>query len=144
VNYSDLIMVIFRSVAIWLLFIVAESLNGVVRILWLEPNLGNVPAHQISFAFASILVLAIAMLSAPWLQVSRLQRLGIGILWSSLTFAFEIGLGRLVFGYSWETILSDYQLSQGGLMAIGLTLMMLSPVIGQQIWVWLTRKQQSI
>jgi hypothetical protein len=137
-------MVIFRSIAIWLLFIVAESLNGVVRILWLEPNLGNVPAHQISFAFASILVVAIATLSAPWLKVSPLQRLGIGILWSSLTFAFEISLGRLVFGYSWEKILSDYQLSQGGLMAIGLTLMMLSPLIGQQIWVWLTRKQQSI
>lgn len=136
-------MIILKSIAIWLLFIIAESINGVVRVLWLEPTLGHL-GHQISFVTASMLVLTIATLSAPWLQVSQLQRLGIGVLWSSLTFAFEISLGRLVFGYSWEKFLSDYQLSQGGLMAIGLILTMLSPTIGQQIWVRLTRKQQRI
>lgn len=136
-------MIVLRSIVIWLLFIVAESLNGTARIFWLEPTLGNVQAHQLAFVIGSILVVTIATLSAPWLSASRLQRLGIGILWAGLTFAFEIGLGRLIFGYSWAQILSDYNLSQGGLMAIGLGLMMLSPLIGNQIWAGLTRVKQN-
>jgi hypothetical protein len=127
-------MIALKSIVIWLVFIIAESLNGTVRILWLEPTLGDAQAHQISFVIGSILILTIATLFVPWLQVSRFQLLGIGVLWSSLTLAFEIGLGRLIFGYSWEQILSDYNLSQGGLMTIGLILMMLSPLIGNQIW----------
>jgi hypothetical protein len=135
-------MIVLRSIVIWLVFIVAESLNGTLRILWLEPMLSEVQAHQISFVMGAILILAIATLFVPWLQASRFQRLGIGVLWSSLTLAFEIGLGWLIFGYSWEQILSDYNLSQGGLMSIGLILVMLSPLIGNQIWAGLTHEKQ--
>lgn len=136
-------MIVLRSIVIWLILIVAESLNGTVRILWLEPTLGDVRAHQISFVIGSILILTIAALFVPRLQASRFQQLGIGVLWSILTLAFEIGLGRLIFGYSWQQILSDYDLSQGGLMSIGLILMMLSPSIGNSIWAGLTHGKQN-
>jgi hypothetical protein len=95
--------------------------------------LGDVRAHQVSFVTGSILILTIATLFGRWLGASRSQLFGIGFLWSILTLAFEIGLGRLIFGYSWDRILADYNLSQGGLMSIGLVLMMLSPLIGDKI-----------
>ncbi len=133
-----------KSVVAWLFFILAESLNGTVRVLWLEPAVGEAQALPISFAMGTILVMALATLSTPWLLASRSQQLGVGALWSGLTFAFELGLGRLIFGYSWPQILADYQLSQGGLMPIGLLLIMISPCIGQPLWGWLIHGFQRI
>jgi hypothetical protein len=56
---------------IWLVFILAESLNGTARIFWLVPFLGDRLAHQISFIIGSVLILAIATLFARWLHVSH-------------------------------------------------------------------------
>ncbi len=57
-----------RSLVVWLLFIVAESLNGTIRNLWLIPTLGDRPAHLISFVTGSILILTIATLCIRWLN----------------------------------------------------------------------------
>jgi len=46
-----------------------------------------------------------------------------------LTLVLEIGLGRLVFGFPWERILSDYDLPRGGLMPLGLLVMALAPLL---------------
>ena len=55
------------------------------------------------------------------------QLLGVGALWLVLTAAFEVSFGRFALGYSWERIRSDYDLSEGGLLPIGLVLLALSP-----------------
>ncbi|HEY9709011.1 MAG TPA: hypothetical protein V6D48_12490, partial [Oculatellaceae cyanobacterium] len=84
-------MIFIRGIVVWLVFIVAESLNGTVRTLWLVPALGDLRAHQISFITGSILVLAIATLFVRWLQASRVsQLLGVGVVWLLLTVVFEI------------------------------------------------------
>lgn len=136
-------MIVLKSVAIWLIFIMAESLNGLIRTLWLVPSVGNLWAHQISFLTGSFLVLAIATLFIRWLHASRLsQLLGVGILWMGLTLAFEIGLGRFVLGYSWAQIAADYQLLHGGLMPIGLVWVALSPLMAAKIWGILPEEEQ--
>jgi hypothetical protein len=53
-------MLILKSIIVWLVFILAESLNGTVRSLWLVPFLGDRLAEQISFVIGSVLLLAIA------------------------------------------------------------------------------------
>lgn len=127
-------MIFIRGIVVWLVFIVAESLNGTVRTLWLVPALGDLRAHQISFITGSILVLAIATLFVRWLQASRVsQLLGVGVVWLLLTVVFEIVLGRFIFAYSWERIAADYNLLKGGLMPIGLVLLTLSPLIAAKI-----------
>jgi hypothetical protein len=136
-------MIVLKSVVIWLIFMMAESLNGTVRTLWLVPSVGNLWAHQISFLTGSFLVLAIATLFIRWLHASHLsQLLGIGILWAGLTLAFEIGLGRFVLGYSWAQIAADYQLLHGGLMLIGLVWVALSPLMAAKIWGILPERDQ--
>ncbi|MGB5631368.1 MAG: hypothetical protein WBM86_01145, partial [Waterburya sp.] len=120
-------MLILKGIIIWLVFILAESLNGTARILWLVPYLGDRPAHQISFVIGSVLVLTIAILFVRWLQASHFsQLLYVGVLWLLLTVVFEIVLGRLILGYSWSQIGADYNLLQGGLMPIGLVLLVLA------------------
>ncbi|MBF2028307.1 MAG: hypothetical protein IGS48_16325 [Oscillatoriales cyanobacterium C42_A2020_001] len=127
-------MIFLRAFAIWLLFIVAESLNGTIRELWLVPALGDVRAHQVGFVSGSILILTIATLFIPWLHPSRiLELLQVGLLWLVLTLGFEIGLGRLILGYSWNRIAADYNLSQGGLMAFGLLLLLVAPAIAAKL-----------
>lgn len=127
-------MMFLRSITVWLVFIVAEILNGTVRNLLLVPSLGDFWAHQISFCTGSLLVLAIAIIFVRSLHAARVsQLLGVGVLWMSLTLAFEIALGRFILGYSWERIAADYNLLQGGLMPIGLVLLAIAPLIAAKI-----------
>ena len=137
-------MIFIRGIVVWLVFIVAESLNGTVRTLWLVPALGDLRAHQISFIIGSLLVLAIATIFVRWLQASRVSQLiGVGVLWLLLTVVFEIALGRFIFAYSWERIAADYNLLKGGLMPIGLVLLTLSPLIAAKIRCVLLDEKQS-
>lgn len=123
-----------RGFVVWLVFIVAESLNGTIRNFLLVPFFGNLLAHQISFCTGSVLVLLIAIAFVRWLHASSVsQLLGVGVLWLLLTVAFELALGRFILGYSWERIAADYNLLQGGLMPIGLVLLTLAPVVAAKI-----------
>lgn len=127
-------MLYLKAIAIWLTFIIAESLNGTIRIFWLIPTFGDPLAHQISFVTGATLIVAIATLFVPWLHLSQFsQMLQVGFLWMLLTVMFEISLGRFVFGYSWGQIAADYNLLQGNLMSLGLILIVLSPFVGMRI-----------
>jgi hypothetical protein len=126
-------MVFLKSIVVWLVIMLAETLHGTVRTFWLAPYIGDLPARQISFFSGSILILAIATLFARWLRGSHAQLLGIGGMWAVLTLVFEIGLGHLVLGYSWARILADYNLLQGGLMSVGLIVLLLAPLIATNL-----------
>jgi hypothetical protein len=126
-------MVFLKGILVWLGLMVAETIHGATRTLWLTPYMGDLPSRQVSFFTGMILILAIATLLIRWLHASNAQLLRIGILWAVLTLAFEIGLGRLVLGYSWERILEDYNLFRGGLMSLGLVFLVFSPLIANRL-----------
>ena len=133
-----------KGVVVWFVIILAETLHGgTARTLWLAPLIGDLPARQVSFFTGVVLILAIATLFVPWLQASRSQLLKIGVLWTVLTLAFEVGLGRLILGYSWERVLSDYNLSQGGLMVIGLVILTFAPLIAVKLRNTLTNRKKN-
>jgi hypothetical protein len=52
--------------------------------------------------------------------------------WVVLTVGFEITLGRAL-GYSWERIASDYNITEGGLLPLGLVIMTLAPLIAARL-----------
>jgi hypothetical protein len=141
---AESIMVFLKGIVVWFIMIAAETLHGTARNLWLAPYVGDLPARQISFFTGSILILAIATLFVQWLQASRAQLLRVGILWALLTLTFEISLGRLILGYSWERILADYNPSQGGWMALGLVILILAPLIATQVREVLTHRRQNV
>lgn len=45
---------------------------------------------------------------------------------------FELGLGKLL-GLSWQQLLADYDLRQGGLMLPGMLVLLLAPQIGARL-----------
>jgi hypothetical protein len=126
-------MSFLRGIVVWLVIMLAETLHGTARNLWLAPYMSDLSARQVSFFSGTILILAIATLFAPWLRASRSQLLKIGLLWAMLTAAFELALGRFVLRYSWERILADYNLFQGGLMAFGLVILVFAPLIAARL-----------
>lgn len=123
-------MVFVRGIIVWLVIILAESLHGTARRFLLEPYVGEFRASQIGVLTGAAIILVISIASVRWIGAKSVyQLLGVGLLWLVLTFSFELLLGRLVLGYSWERIGSDYNLIKGGLMVIGLMALMVSPVI---------------
>lgn len=120
---------VLRSLAVWLLIIVAESIHGTLRTLFLEPVLGGPAARRLSVFTGVLLIFAVTYLCIKWIGESRSKGLiAIGLGWVFLTVIFEIALGRLVLGLTWERLLADYDITNGGLMGIGLILMALVPL----------------
>jgi hypothetical protein len=123
-----------RAFAIWLLIIFVESLHGTVRQLFLAPLVGDLPARRISFFSGMLLIFTITYLFINWIGTKSTKRLlSIGLLWMFLTAFFEFGLGIFIFGYTQERMLEDYDLSRGGLMAIGLIFMLFAPFLAARI-----------
>ncbi len=121
---------VFRVIAAWLVLIVAESAHGTVREMWLRPYLGDLRARQLALLTGSVIVLGIAYAFLPWIGAeSRRARWLVGVLWVALTLAFELSLGRLVLGYSWDRVLEDYDPTRGGFLSLGMLLLLLSPHI---------------
>lgn len=99
-----------RALAVWLLVIVAETMHGIARTLWLAPRLGDFRARQVAVFSGSAIILAIAAIFIRWIDPpSRRAALAIGGLWLVLTVVFEITLGRAT-GASWARIIEDYDL----------------------------------
>jgi hypothetical protein len=122
-----------RAIAIWMLIVVAESVSGTIRRLWLVPALGEHTSHQIGVPIASALILFIAWLTARWLDARTFKaQLQIGVVWVVLMLGFEFGVG-LAIGISMQKMLAEYDLSRGGLMGVGFLILLFAPVLGARI-----------
>ena len=121
--------VLIRALIVWVVIMAAESIHGIARRLFLEPRIGDLRARQISVLIGSIIIIAITLVFVRWLTAaSAFGLILVGTIWVALTVGFEVVLGRLAMGLSWERIASDYNFFQGGFMLLGLLVMLLAPV----------------
>ena len=124
----------WRAVAVWLALMAAESVHGFLRVLFLEPLVGEFRARQIAVFTGALILVCITTLCIPWLRARSMQSLLlIGCLWVVLTVVFEMVLGRVVFHLSWQRIAAEYNLARGGLMPIGLVILAFAPVIAARM-----------
>jgi hypothetical protein len=122
-----------KAIAVWVLIVIAESIHGTIRQLFIAPMIGDMLSRQVGVFVGSAIILLISWLSARWLGAKTLKnQLQVGALWVVLIVVFEVGLGT-AFGYTRERILSDYNLAQGGLMGLGLLFMLLAPALGAKL-----------
>jgi hypothetical protein len=122
-----------RPFVVWIVIILAESVHGVLRQLFLTPIIGDLRARQIGVLVGSLLVFAIALLFSRWLSARTLRaQLAVGLAWVVLTVAFELGLGVLL-GLPRERIVADYDVAAGGFMAFGLLFMLLAPALAARL-----------
>ncbi len=122
-----------KAIAVWILIVIAESIHGTIRQLFIAPMIGDMLSRQVGVFFGSAIILLISWLSARWLGAKTLKnQLQVGVLWVVLIVVFEVGLGTAL-GYTRERILSDYNLAQGGLMGLGLLFMLFAPALGAKL-----------
>ena len=120
----------WRALAVWLSVALAETVHGVLRGLWLVPQVGEAPAQRIGFVVGCIIVLGIATLASRWLGArSTAQRWQVGTLWCALMAGFEVLIGRAR-GFDAARIAAEFDPAQGGLMLFGLLLMLAAPTLG--------------
>jgi len=127
-------MIFLRAFIIWLLIICAETIHGILRTIFLAPFTGDFRARQIAVFTGSLIIFTITYFSIGWINaVNKVQLFTIGLFWLILTVSFEIALGRFILNFNWERILSDYDLSKGGLLSIGLVFMIFSPFLAAKL-----------
>ena len=127
-------MFLIRALAVWLIIMCVETVFGILRTIFLAPQVGDFQARQVGTLISSLLILGIAYLFVRWIGVVATGELIIvGMVWVALTLLFEVILGRVVLGLSWERLASDYNILRGGLMPFGLLVLMLSPLIAARI-----------
>ena len=125
-----LMRVLSRGMIVWLIIMAAETVHGIIRTLFLAPRLGDMRARQFSVFVGSLLIVLLTFVFVRWLKGSTVTHfILVGAMWVLLTVGFEIVLGRLVMGLSWERIASDYDIAEGGLMIFGLLIMLLAPLM---------------
>lgn len=124
-----------KALAVWVAIMILEVGNGLLRKVIVESFVDDLAARQIGVAVGSVMILLVAYLTVGWFRARRRRLLVVGLIWATLTLAFEIVLGRAVMGLSWDRIRSDYDLLRGGLMPLGLLIMALAPLAGA----WLRR-----
>src|SRR5687767_5208800 len=118
-----------RVLSVWVVLVCAEIVHGILRTLLLAPRVGDFRARQIGVFTGSLLILLIACLSIRWMQARSTSALvRVGLVWLALMVLFELALGRLVIGASWQRLWSDFNLLEGGLLPFGLLVLALSPL----------------
>lgn len=122
-----------NALAAWLVIVIAESIHGTIRQLFIAPVIGDLPARQIGVLTGSAIIFAIAWASIRWIDArSSEEQIKVGLAWVVLIVAFEFSLGTAL-GYSMECMLADYNPAQGGFMGAGLLFMLFAPVLAAKV-----------
>jgi hypothetical protein len=121
---------LIRALIVCVLIAAAETVHGILRVRLLNRRVGDHRARQIGVGTASLIILAIAWLTVPWMApASAGDALTIGGLWLGAMLAFEISLGRFVFHASWDRIFSDFDFRRGGLLGFGMLVLFFAPLL---------------
>jgi hypothetical protein len=124
---ADSSFALSRAVGIWLTLVAVESIHGVMRRLFLEPQLGDLRARQVSVFTGAALIALVFWFTLGWLRPQPVRRWWtLGLLWLASTLAFEMGVGRAT-GMSWDRIASDFDPRRGGLLAFGMLVILVAP-----------------
>ena len=122
-----------RAIALWLLIVLAESIHGTLRQLFLVPLLGVLPSRQWGVLTACVLIFLIAWLGSRWLgAVTFAEQIQVGALWVVLMLAFEFSLGAAL-GYPPARLLGDYNPATGGFMVFGMLFLLFAPALAARV-----------
>ena len=113
-----------RAFAVWLLLLVIAVVNGAFREAVLAPRYGTTVAQPVSALSLSVLILATAWSTAPFVGYDSFRAV-----WLCLTLAFEFLAGRFLFGKTWDVLLADYDVMKGRLWPLVLLATLLAPLL---------------
>jgi len=120
-----------EAAAAWGAILAAMTVNGLLRVVVLVPQMGEHHARQVSSILGACLVVTLAGLFVMRLPDPRSAPLGrVGAFWGLLTLAFEFGFGHFWSRLPWSALLADYDLTAGRLWPLVLAATVVAP------WLW--------
>lgn len=121
-----------RGLLIWLLIMLAETVHGVLRGLFLVPRMGEAVAERLGWPVAAVVVMAISLAAIRWIGLRRTgQLLRLGAAWALLTTVFEIVIG-LLRGLDGPALLAAINPLTGS-VAWSAALMMVAPLLAARM-----------
>jgi hypothetical protein len=119
------------AVLAWVALAIVMFTNGAVRAVLLQPRLGEHLARQVATGTGVLIVFAFAYAFVHRVvgPASPADLLKVGVLWLTLTLAFEFGMG-LVSGATWGEMLADYDVFAGRLWPLIPASALVAP------WLW--------
>jgi hypothetical protein len=119
-----------RAVRLWVLLALAMIANGTVRALVLEPLLG---AHVAELAAAGTAIVLILLITRPFVRsrgaASVSEAIGLGVLWTAMTVAFEFLFGHYAMDASWAALLANYDVIDGRVWPVVLVAIAAAPFV---------------
>ena len=118
-----------KILLLWAAIIPMAIANGIFRDAVLVRSLGQKRARTVSGLSLSAVILAWTILTITWVPLpSLMQYAGVGLLWLTLTVAFEFFFGRVVAKKSWQELLRAYRFENGDIWPLVLMAVTVSPV----------------
>jgi hypothetical protein len=122
-----------KALATWLFIVMAETVHGILRQLFVAPLIGDKPARQVGVLVGSAIIFAIAWGAIRWIGArSRGAQIKVGLVWVVLMAVFELGLGSAL-GLPLQRLLADYNLAEGGFMGLGLLFLLFAPLLAAKV-----------
>jgi hypothetical protein len=118
-----------KALVVWFVILVLAAVNGLLREKLLVPSLGAIPGMVLSGVLLSLVVLAVAYLSLPWVGARGAPQfacIGVGWLVLTLIFEFSFGLSR---GVEFSETLAAYTFRGGNLWPVVLLVTAVSPIL---------------
>jgi len=129
-------VIALKALVIWAGILVLAIANGVARESLLTPAFGTPVSLVLSGLLLSALIIGMAYVSLPWLQISRpAQFFIVGLGWLVLTLIFEFSFG-LWQGKSWPELLAAYTFKGGNIWPVVLAATALAPYIAARLRGW--------
>ncbi|HEU4645564.1 MAG TPA: hypothetical protein VFS80_08370 [Burkholderiales bacterium] len=123
-------MPLLRSLLAWLVILGLAITNGVLREEILIPALGKPGGLILSGVLLCMLIVLVAYgLLRFTRHLTASKSLLIGVLWLSLTLAFEFSFGRYVQHKSWAELLDAYAFKEGNIWPVVLVVTLLAPYL---------------
>lgn len=121
---------LLKAILVWLAIAVAETLHGILRVRFLNRQIGDHRSRQVGVFSGSLIILAISWFTLPWIGPRSVgDCLAVGGLWTTLMLAFDVGFGRLFLRMPWTRIRADFDVRKGGFLAVGMAVLFLAPLI---------------
>lgn len=121
-------VLLFKALLIGLLIAAAETIQGILRVRWLNRRLGDKRARRLAVIPGSLIILIIAWGFTPWIGISTpLEAFSTGLLWVALLLTYDLALGRYVFHFPWARLRADFDPRTGGMLGLGMIVLGLAP-----------------
>jgi predicted small integral membrane protein len=125
-----------KALAVWCVILALAFANAGLREVVLAPRLGKVRSLTASGVLLSVLVLAVAYVSLPWIGAVRMREwLAVGLGWFALSLAFDLLLG-IAQGERLRQQLGAYLFRRGSLWPIVLLVTASAPYLAARLRGW--------